>query len=307
MQTDGRWRYWVDVGGTFTDGVAVDPQGGIHTGKMLSSGKVLGSIQSIRPGQLIDTARQGETENLWQGSQIELFDTNRNHLGRWPILRSQGSLLEWDPIDSQSTVQAATDYTIHSRWEAPVALGRKLMGLSSNSLLPAMEIRVGTTRGTKDLLTRTGAEVALVTTEGFGDLLEIGEQDRPELFQLKVEKRKPLYRSVMEVSERIAVDGAILKPLDIEEATIRLQEIFDSGVRSLAICLLHGFRHPEHEMALAHLAQLMGFQQVSVSHQIAPRIKAVLRAETTVLDAYLSPVIRDYLQRLAEQLDCGVG
>lgn len=307
MQTDGRWRYWVDVGGTFTDGVAVDPQGGIHTGKMLSSGKVLGSIQSIRPGQLIDATRQGETENLWQGSQIELFDTNRNHLGRWPILRSQGSLLEWDPIDSQSTVQAATDYTIHSRWEAPVALGRKLMGLSSNSPLPAMEIRLGTTRGTNALLTRTGAEVALVTTEGFGDLLEIGEQDRPELFQLKVEKRKPLYRSVMEVSERIAVDGAILKPLDIEEATIRLQEIFDSGVRSLAICLLHGFRHPEHEMALAHLAQLMGFQQVSVSHQVAPRIKAVLRAETTVLDAYLSPVVRDYLKRLADQFGCGEG
>ena len=306
MQTDrGRWSYWVDVGGTFTDGVAVDPQGGIHTGKMLSSGKVLGSIQSIRPGQLTDPNRQGEPANLWRGSQIELFDSNRNPLGRWPIVRSQDSLLEWDPIDSQPPVQIATDYTIHSRWEAPVALGRKLMGLSSDAPLPAMEIRLGTTRGTNALLTRSGAQVALVTTEGFGDLLEIGEQDRPELFQLKIEKRRPLYRNVVEVSERIAVDGTILKPLDIEGAAVRLQEVFDSGVRSLAICLLHGFRHPQHEQALASLAQRIGFQQVSISHQVASRIKAVLRAETTVLDAYLSPVVRDYLQRLAEQLDCG--
>lgn len=306
MQTDGRWSYWVDVGGTFTDGVAVDPQGGIHTGKMLSSGKVLGSIQSIRPGQLTDPSRHGEPENLWRGSQIELFDRNRNHLGRWPILRSQGSLLVWDPTSDQPALEA-TDYTIHSRWEAPVALGRKLMGLSSDAPLPAMEIRLGTTRGTNALLTRTGAEVALVTTEGFGDLLEIGEQDRPELFQLKIEKRKPLYRTVVEIPERIAVDGAILKPLDLEQAAIRLQAVFDSGVRSLAICLLHGFRHPQHEVALGRLAHRIGFQQVSISHQVAPRIKAVLRAETTVLDAYLSPVIRDYLQRLAEQLDCGVG
>jgi 5-oxoprolinase (ATP-hydrolysing) len=307
MQTDGRWSYWVDVGGTFTDGVAVDPQGGIHTGKMLSSGKVLGSIQSIRPGQLSDPARLGEPENLWQGSQIELFDTHRNHLGRWTVLRSQGSLLEWDPIGSQSTVHAATDYTIHSRWEAPIALGRKLMGLSSNAPLPTMEIRLGTTRGTNALLTRTGAEVALVTTAGFGDLLEIGEQDRPDLFQLKIEKRKPLYRNVVEVSERIAVDGAILKPLDIAEAADKLQEVFDAGVRSLAICLLHGFRHPQHEMELGSLAQRIGFQQISISHQVAPRIKAVLRAETTVLDAYLSPVVRDYLQRLADQFGCGDG
>ncbi|MFM8326632.1 MAG: hydantoinase/oxoprolinase N-terminal domain-containing protein, partial [Pirellulaceae bacterium] len=143
-------------------------------------------------------------------------------------------MLEWDPIDRQPPVQIATDYTIHSRWEAPVALGRKLMGLSSDAPLPAMEIRLGTTRGTNALLTRSGAQVALVTTEGFGDLLEIGEQDRPELFQLKIEKRRPLYRNVVEVSERIAVDGTILKPLDIEGAADRLQEVFDSGVRSLA-------------------------------------------------------------------------
>jgi 5-oxoprolinase (ATP-hydrolysing) len=305
MQKDGRWSYWVDVGGTFTDGVAVDPQGSIHTGKMLSSGKVLGSIQSIRPGQITDPARHGEPENLWLGSQIELFDSNRNKLGRWRILRSQGSLLEWDPLDGQSNVQVATEYTIDSRWEAPVALGRKLMGLSSDAPLPAMEIRLGTTRGTNALLTRSGADVTLVTTEGFGDLLEIGEQDRPELFQLKIEKRKPLYRNVVEVAERIAVDGTILKPLDIEEAATKLQEVFDSGVRSLAICLLHGFRHPQHEVALGSLAQRIGFQQVSISHQVAPRIKAVLRAETTVLDAYLSPVVRDYLRRLADQFGCG--
>jgi 5-oxoprolinase (ATP-hydrolysing) len=186
--------------------------------------------------------------------------------------------------------------------EAPVLAARRLIGCPLGQALPPIDMRLGTTRGTNALLTRRGADVALVTTRGFGDLLEIGEQSRPELFELSIRKPQPLTRRVIEIDQRMDEAGKVLRPLDEEELIAALQGLRAEGVSSLAICLLHSHVNDAHERRIGELAAPFGFTNVSLSSRIAPLIKLVARAETTVLDAYLNPILQSYIARIAEQL-----
>lgn len=186
--------------------------------------------------------------------------------------------------------------------DSPVIAIRQLMQLSPHDPITDIAVHLGTTRGTNALLQRNGASVALLTTKGFADLLEIGTQARPDLFALDIHKHTLLHEHVVEINERLDAQGNVLMPLDMQQVRDTLSQLKQHGFDSLAICLLHSYLNDTHEQQIATLAREMGFTQVSVSSELSPTIKALDRFDTTVVDAYLSPVIGKYLANLRKQL-----
>lgn len=160
-------------------------------------------------------------------------------------------------------------------------------------------VKMGTTVATNALLERHGERTLFVTTKGFKDALRIGYQARPDLFALNIQLPEMLYSDVLEIDERINATGEILIPLDTAKAKKELSKFFTDGYRSVAIVLMHGYRHHDHEKQLAKIANEVGFTQISVSHVVSPLMKFVSRGDTTVVDAYLSPILRRYVQQVA--------
>ena len=182
---------------------------------------------------------------------------------------------------------------------------RRLLGLKAGALPPPgviTALHLGTTLGTNALLQRRGARTALLTTRGFADVLRIAYQDRPELFSLCIRLPEPLYTQVIEVQERVTAAGQVLCPLDEQAARSRLVAAREAGVEALAVALLHGHRYPSHERRLGELARELGFTQVSLSSETEPLPRLVSRAATTLVDAYLGPLLRQQLGGLAHAL-----
>jgi len=178
---------------------------------------------------------------------------------------------------------------------------RNLLGLSKTDTLPAHKIsavKMGTTVATNALLERQGEDTLLLITKGFADALRIGYQTRPDLFALDIQLPEMLYQQVIEVDERVDAQGKTLIPLDSYKVTNDLQTAYDKGIRSIAIILMHGYRHTQHEQILGSIAQNIGFTQVSISHQVSPLMKLVARGDTTVVDAYLSPILHRYIKQV---------
>ena len=163
-------------------------------------------------------------------------------------------------------------------------------------------VRMGTTVATNALLERKGDRVALAITRGLGDALRIGYQARPEIFARHIVLPDQPYEQAVEIDERIGADGEVIRPLDEDQARAALRGIRESGIDALAIVLVHGWRFTEHEQRLAQKARELGFTQISVSHEVAPLIKLIGRGDTTLVDAYLSPVLRRYVDRVAAGL-----
>ncbi|MCE9546356.1 MAG: hydantoinase B/oxoprolinase family protein, partial [Planctomycetia bacterium] len=196
-------------------------------------------------------------------------------------------------------------YELLANQEAPLLAIRRALGLGLEDSLPPLDVRLGTTRGTNALITRRGARTAFVTTRGFGDVLAIGYQNRPKLFQLAIEKPAPLYAAVVEIDARLAADGSVLRAPDDAEVRRQLAGLRDSGIQSLAVCLLHADRQPCHEQFVGRIAAELGFREISLSSRVAPLVKIVPRGDTTVVDAYLTPVLRDYVEAIRAQLGGG--
>ena len=189
--------------------------------------------------------------------------------------------------------------------DAALAGIRELLGVDAAAPLPADRIdavKMGTTVATNALLERKGERTVFVTTRGFGDALRIAYQHRPKLFVRRIELPSMLYERVVEVDERLGAHGEIVRPLDAPEAEASLRAAYAAGIRACAIVLLHGYRYPTHERELRAVATAIGFTQVSVSHEVSPLMKLVSRGDTTVADAYLSPVLRRYVERVATAL-----
>ncbi|MCF8468041.1 MAG: hydantoinase B/oxoprolinase family protein, partial [Sneathiella sp.] len=182
---------------------------------------------------------------------------------------------------------------------------RDLLGLGKQDDIPAEKInavKMGTTVATNALLERKGEPLLLVTTKGFRDSLRIGYQTRPKLFALHIELPEMLYKRVIEVEERIGANGELIRPLNADAARKSLQEAYDAGLRACAIVFMHGYRYPGHEQQVAKIAKEIGFTQISTSHETSPLMKLVSRGDTTVVDAYLSPILRRYVDRVASEL-----
>jgi 5-oxoprolinase (ATP-hydrolysing) len=234
---EGQWQFWIDRGGTFTDVVAVDPDGRLHARKVLSE----------NPGAYEDAALEGI---------------------------------------------------------------RRFLGISSDAPIPAQRVaavRMGTTVATNALLERKGDATALVITRGLKDQLEIGTQARPDIFAKHVVKPDMLYARVIEADERVRADGTVETALDEVRLRSDLEAARKAGISAVAIVFMHAYAHPGHEQAAARIARELGFAQVSASHDVSPLIKIVSRGDTTVADAYLSPVLRRYVERVSDALTSRAG
>ncbi len=229
----GRWQFWIDRGGTFTDIVARRPDGALLTRKLLSE----------HPGRYADAALQGI---------------------------------------------------------------REFLGVAADAPIPSERIEVvkmGTTVAPNALLERKGERTLLLVTRGFRDALRIAYQDRPDIFARAIKLPSMLYERVVELPERVAANGKVLLSLDEEAVRVALDAARADGIRACAIVFMHGYRHHEHEARAAQLAREAGFRQVSVSYEVDPLMKFVGRGDTTVVDAYLSPILRRYVERVAAELN----
>ncbi len=162
---------------------------------------------------------------------------------------------------------------------------------------------MGTTVATNALLERKGERTLLLISQGFGDALRIGYQARAALFARKLVKPSELYERVAEIEERLSAQGDVLRALNEQQCATHLEEAYASGIRAVAIVFMHGYRHHDHELKAAELARQAGFTQVSVSHQVSPLMKLVSRGDTTVVDAYLTPILRRYVDQVAAELN----
>jgi len=306
------WQFWLDVGGTFTDCLGLKPDGTLVRCKVLSSGITKGSVG---PGstaeEIVDPLRRGETPGFWEGYSFQLLASDGRILATSRVVQSKpgtaeqpaGRLKLSPPLDVAPEIGAI--YELASHEEAPLVAIRSLLGLRLAEPIQNVSVRLGTTRGTNALLTRRGARTAFITTRGFADILRIGYQNRPRLFDVKIRKPTPLFAEVIEIDERVGADGQVLVPLDETQARDALASLRGQGIDSLAICLLHAYRQPAHEQRLGELARGLGFAEVSLSSAVAPLVKIVARGDTTVLDAYLNPILRSYVAKLRAALgDC---
>ncbi|WP_240611099.1 hydantoinase B/oxoprolinase family protein [Oceaniglobus ichthyenteri] len=187
---------------------------------------------------------------------------------------------------------------------------KTLLGMARDCAIAPGQIsavKMGTTVATNALLERKGERTLLLITKGLRDQLRIGYQNRPRLFDLDIKLPELLYEQVVEVDERVSATGEIITPLDLQTARAALMRAYDDGFRSVAIALIHGYRFTDHEVALGDLAAEIGFRQISLSHRASPLIKLVSRGDTAVVDAYLSPILRRYVEQVADALNADDG
>jgi 5-oxoprolinase (ATP-hydrolysing) len=282
------WQFWLDVGGTFTDCIARRPDGEIVTHKTLSSGVVKGRVDRLLSDTAwIDSSKAGDPPGLWIGWKASFGGTPVEITG----FDSRSGEIK---VASKPDVPAAAgaQYELRCGSEAPIVAIRFLLGLSPKDVIPPVDVRLGTTRGTNALLERKGAKVAFVVTQGFKDVLLIGNQDRPRLFDLAIKKPQPLFSTVVEIDERLDADGKVLVAPNSDTLRKQFRDLRSASVDSLAICLLHAYVNPAHEDLVESIAREAGFEEISVSSRVSPLIKLVSRGDTTVLDAYLNPILR---------------
>ena len=291
------WEFWIDVGGTFTDCIARDPHGELRQLKVLSSGITKGKGQVARDRfELIDLLRVDNPPGFWVDFDCRLLNTDGDVVASSTVTNfdaSTGTITLAEPLANELGDELA--YELTADIEAPILAIRYLLHLGLSADIPPVDVRLGTTRGTNALLTRNGAKTAFVTTNGFADVLLIGNQDRPRLFDLEIKKPEPIFSNVIEIDERIDAEGRVLKTPDESEVRAAFESLKQTDVESIAICLLHSFANPDHEAQVERLAREVGFDEISTSSKLSPLIKIVSRGDTTVMDAYLNPILREYV------------
>ncbi len=192
--------------------------------------------------------------------------------------------------------------------DAAIAGIKTVLGIPFDAPLPdglIGEVKMGTTVATNALLERRGAATLLIVNAGFADMPRIGNQARPRLFDLAITRPRLLHSRVAEVTGRMGADGAEIEPLDLDAAAAMFDAALADGTEAVAIALMHAWNYPAHERALAELARARGFTQVSASHQVSPLLRLVPRADTTIVDAYLSPILRRYVAQVEDELPGG--
>lgn len=311
MQPSGLWQVFIDTGGTFTDCVAIDPSGETHRAKVLSSGELRAAVSRVLTSNRVRLSEHAP----WPDDFITGFEVRRTSSGRSPAHGVDGSIADGDPPPRVLTYRAVDQEVTFDRppvpplspgevialasdEETPVLAARLVTGTSARSALPPIELRLATTRATNALLQRIGPPVAFFVTRGFADLLIIRDQTRPDLFARRIERPPPLYSRVIEVDERLDASGRVIDPLDAASLENAARQVLDRGVRHAAVALLHAYLHPAHERQAASILRRMGFEHVSTSAELSPLIRIVPRAETAVVNAFTSPAIDAYLERL---------
>ncbi|MEU1121395.1 hydantoinase B/oxoprolinase family protein [Streptomyces sp. NPDC005879] len=259
------WQFWVDRGGTFTDIVARHPDGSLRTHKLLSE----------NPARYRDAAVAGIRE----------------------LLATAGG--EGDAESGRGEGDAESG---RGEGDTETGRGEGEAGGADAGTATVDAVRMGTTVATNALLERTGEPTALIITRGFRDALRIAYQNRPHIFAREIVLPELLYERVIEVDERVTAEGHVLRAPDLDGLADPLRTAYADGIRSVAVVCMHSHLHPAHERAIGDLAARTGFPQVSLSSEVSPLMKLVPRGDTAVVDAYLSPVLRRYVQHVADEL-----
>ncbi len=294
----------VDTGGTFTDCIALDPNGNTLTCKVLSNSTLRGSIT-----EWIDD-RTFFVQNSWLVKR-DIFKQYRFKLLNAPLsINIDFYIKNYDaarkiiildkPLPSDLVGQKIS-FEITADEEAPILAARLITQTALDEPFPNLTLRLGTTRGTNALLEEKGSKTAFITTEGFADILTIGTQQRPDLFALQIIKPKALYTEGVEISERIDAKGDVLKPMIVKNLAKQIKQFKKNNIESIAIAFMHAYRNPVHELALKTELQ-QHFTYVSISSELSQQIKFVPRAQTTVVNAYLAPILHDYLKKIIAKL-----
>lgn len=293
------WQLWIDTGGTFTDCIATDPAGNASRLKILSSSVLRGTLLAQRGPRLLEVEIRWPVQtNIFTGFSLRITETGRAS----KVIRVdlEKNLIELDHSIGKITPGSLLELT--SAEEVPVLAARFLTQTAIGQPFPPMEMRLGSTRGTNAILEMKGARTALLVTKGFRDLLVIGNQQRPDLFALNIQKPKPLCEVVLEIHERISSDGAIQVSLLETEINRVVRELRKQNIESVALALLNAYANPQHEQQLATALRKAGFRFVSVSHELSSQIRLLTRAETTVANAYLDPIIHTYISGIKSGL-----
>ncbi|WP_077921922.1 hydantoinase B/oxoprolinase family protein [Spirosoma sp. 209] len=298
------WQIWIDTGGTFTDGLGLAPNGVLHRTKVLSSSRLRAQLIHGR------LTASWLTAPLFDGYQLRLIETGETFTVA--SLNTDGQLVVNTPtgsVDGSALLRAQKldrlTVELFTNEEAPVLATRLLTQTPLHQPFPALEMRLGTTRGTNALLERKGARVGLLITKGFRDLLRIGTQQRPNLFQLAIPPAEVLYEEVFEVDERMAADGRVLTPLVGPALAPLIDQLRQLKPEAVAISLLNAYRNPAHEQQLRDRLAAEGFPVITLSTDVSTAPGYVSRTQTAVIDAYLTPVLRSYLNNVQTQLGNG--
>lgn len=297
-----RWRIRVDTGGTFTDcwGLAPGSKFPLRA-KCLSSSRLrLSVVRHIASCEAQVALPEGwrAPDGFFVGFQrLTGEGETAGVVTHWAA--ATRTLAFDSPLGSD-----VREVELTTGEEAPVLGARLLTGTGLSEEFPDMEFRLATTRATNAALERKGARVAFLVTKGFGDLLLIGDQRRPEIFAREIVKKRPLYECAVEIDERLDRDGEVVKSLSGSLPALRetLRELRSDGVEALAVALLNGYANPAHEQMVRELGLEVGFEFVSVSSSMSTSVKLLPRAETAVVDAYLTPVLSRFLERVSSQL-----
>jgi 5-oxoprolinase (ATP-hydrolysing) len=293
----GSWKIWVDTGGTFTDCIAYTPTISIKRLKVLSSGVLKGKVVRKQNSHTLEVQLLWPvSRDIFNGFSITFFDDKKivARIGKVDLDKStiylKGSV--------KQSIKSGTTFEISSEEEVPVFAARLLTETGIDQIFPPIEMKLGSTRGTNALLERKGANTALLITKGFKDLLLIGTQQRNDLFTLQIIKELPLYKTVIEIDERIESDGTVLKSLSQSSITNTIHQLNKTNCTSIAIAFLNSYKNPAHEKLVEDQLVKNGFEFVTASHKISQQIKILPRTETAVANAYLNPIINTYVSNI---------
>jgi 5-oxoprolinase (ATP-hydrolysing) len=293
----------IDTGGTFTDCIALDSDSNIHTCKVLSNSTLRGTIESVLDEKTIKVKHNWLVKkDIFTHYHFRLLnDATIDFDFIITQFEVHNHIIHLNKSLSQNTALEGAAFEITAFEEAPILAARLITQTPLHEPLPLLSFRLGSTKGTNALLERKGAKTALLMTEGFHDLLHIGNQQRPDLFALEIVKQKPFYTEGVEISERLNADGSVLKSLIINNLDIEIKKLKRLKIESIAVSLMHAYRNPEHELTLKTKLE-KHFKYVSISSDLSKLIKYQHRTETTVINAYLKPIIQNYLQKITEKL-----
>ncbi len=289
------WKLWIDTGGTFTDCIAQAPDGTFHRAKVLSRGGLRGHIiRKINPHVYEFEAPWAYESTLLEGYQFKIRDGGES--SRLLSINYESKTITIE--DNLPTLTGRT-FEISSGEEAPVLAARLVTRTRLDHPFPALEMRLGTTKGTNALLERKGAKTLLIVSKGFKDLLRIGTQQRPDLFQLHIPEPVLLYDQVIEAEERLDAGGKVIEAIDTEDLSRKLA---GKKYESAAVSFLHSYLNPVHEELAGELLKKSGHRFVSLSSRLFSSIHYLRRTQTAVVNAYLTPVITRYLENIRKSL-----
>ena len=298
-KSENFWKLWIDTGGTFTDCLALSRNGQFRRAKVLSTGRLRAAIfGNPRPKTYRLAASWNSPPQFLEGTSLQLID--RPKVVRKILWHQSDEIVIDLPLPD---FKAGLLAEILFGEEAPIVAARLATGTPYKARLPAVEMRLATTKATNALLERKGSRVAFFVTQGFQDLLRIGNQQRPDLFALRIRKPAPLHDVVVEVEERLDAQGNILVPIQLAGLQGKIRALRAEGIHSAAVAFLHAWRNPVHELALRDCLRRAGFSHVSASHELSAMIQILPRAETAVINAYLAPMMESYLQTVSRSLE----